>query len=288
MRRLWPLLPLLLSAGCLEEPSFDCQTDEVCVFEGYPGVCDLATTTCVYPSAECRGINSIEGWVDGQGNCVPAPSNVVGSGPSSTTSGNGGTTDAPTTEPETSDSNDETSGTSEPINSESTSGAETSSSGGDESSTGEPACGEQMLDITNYGVVMASTVFNGYPETNGIDGDLTTSWFSTGPEGGGGPSVYGWLSEDDRCIRRIEVEDNSQHSNPEFRTGYGFSSATIRILQNDLVVFEELVPLPNDPDGFFAVDTGGIYGSRVLLEMAGHENVLCGGFSELRLFGASG
>lgn len=288
MRRLVPLLPLLFAGGCLEEPPFRCQSDEVCFLEGFAGTCDLATSSCVYPSADCRGINSVEGYVNGKGLCVPAPTNNVG--PSSTTASSSttgdessGTTATPTTASTTNDSADESSTTNMQVDDGSSSGSAGESSSGT-ATTGAQDC-QESLDITGEGSVTATTVFNGFPATNSVDGLITTSWFSTGPEGDGGPSVYGWNAAADRCITRIEVDDNSAHSNPDFRTGYGFGSVVVRVVQGERVVFEETVQLPGTPDGPFAVDTGGVIGSRVLLELNAHENTECGGFSELRVFG---
>ncbi len=288
MRRLWPLLPLALSAGCLEEPPFRCQTDEVCFLQGFPGTCDLATAKCVYPSADCRGINSVEGFVDGKGNCVPEPNSAVGSGPTTTSTSTTGddsseSSASANTDPSTTNATNDTSTTDDPFQPAS------SSEGGEESSTTDDTssggCGAPMDDITAEGNVTATSVFDGYPALLSVDGALNTSWFSTGPEGGGGPSVYGWNTVTDRCITRIEVDDNSGHNQAGFRTGYGFENIVVRVLQDELVVFEQTVPLPGTPDGPLAVDTGGVAGSRVLLELNGHENEACGGFSELRVFG---
>lgn len=290
MRRLVPLLPLLLAGGCLEEPPFRCQTDEVCFLQGFSGTCDLATATCVYPSADCRGINSVDGYVDGRGNCVPAPNNNVGPGPTTTSptttgSESSGTTDDPTTSPpSTTDPTDDTTTTDTPIQGGSSSGEFDESSTGPDTTTGD-GC-QEMVDITDQGTVTATTVFNGFPAADAVDGAANTSWFSTGPEGDGGPSVFGWNTVTDRCINRIEVDDNSAHSNPDFQTGYGFGSVVVRVVQDEAVVFEDTVQLPGTPDGPFTVDTGGVIGSRVLLELNAHENEDCGGFSELRVFGS--
>lgn len=292
MRRLWPLLPLLLASGCLDEPPYRCQSDEVCFLQGFQGTCDLASAKCVYPSADCRGINSVEGYVDGNGNCVPAPNSNVGPGPTTTgatttDSGSTETTDAQTsTPPTTTDpTDDSTTTTDTPTQEGSSSGDDAESSTGSDPTNGE-GC-EGMTDITDAGTVTATTTFPGFPAEDSVDDDPTSSWFSTGPEGKGGPSVYGWNAGGDRCINRIEVDDNSAHEDPTFRTGFGFGNVVVRVVQNETVVFEETVQLPGTPDGPVVVDTGGIIGSRVLLELNAHENEECGGFSELRVFGGA-
>lgn len=288
MRKVWPLLLLAASAACLEEPAFRCRTDGQCVSKGYPGICDLPSATCAYPSADCRGINSIEGFVDGQGRCVPAPNGTTGPSSTSTTGDSTGTSDPVTTAPGTTDPTDDSTSSGEPTPAESSSSGADESSTGDDTSTSGPGCGGQLQDLTEQGTVTATSTFNeNFEKELSIDGRLDTSWFSSGPEGGGGPSVYGWSTVTDRCIARIEVDDNSQHSQPQFRTGFGFETATVRVLQNDSVLFERTIALPGTPDGPIAVDTGGVEGSRVLLELGGHEDSTCGGFSELRVLGGA-
>ena len=287
MRKVWPLLLLAAAAGCLEEPSFRCRTDSQCFFRGYPGTCDIASATCVYPSADCRGMLSVTGFVDSQSRCVPAPNTTASTGTSSSTSGGSSseTTDPTTTDPATTDPTDDST-SSGPAPAESSSGAAESSTT-DETTTG-PGCGGQSQDLTPQGMVTASSTFNAnFDKSLSVDGRLDTSWFSQGPEGGGGPSVYSWSTVTDRCIARIEVDDNSQHSQPQFRTGYGFESATVRVLQGNTVVYEESILLPGTPDGPFAVDTGGVQADRVILELGGHEDPTCGGFSELRVLGGA-
>jgi len=289
MRRLSPFLLTLSLAGCLQEPPYRCQTDEVCVLSGFTGICDLQSSMCVYPSNDCRGNLSSNGWVDGNGNCVPEPANALSSTTDGTTTDDdptAGPTTSPTTDASTSvASTSSTTGT--PAEAESTSGqpAEDSSSTGTAESTGEGCSSAQ--DITALGTATASSVFGGddFPPHLSIDGAINTSWFSSGPEGGNGPSVYDWTIVTERCIERIEVDDNSGHNDPDFRQGFGFDAVAVRVLHGGAIVFEESISLPGTPDGPFTVDTGGVQGSRVLLEFSGHENQSCGGFSELRVFG---
>ncbi len=290
MRRAWTLLPLALALGCLEEPAYQCQSDDVCFYKGFAGVCDLASASCAYQSVDCQGLSSIEGWVNARGLCVPAPNNAE---PSSTTGDSGGgitsgsTSTVSTSTPPTSDpTNDAESSNGIVTAGESSSGsAESESSSSGLTSGSSNGCEGLTDDLTDQGTVTATTTFNGFPASNSIDGSLSSSWFPTGPEGDGGPSVFSWSTVTDRCINRIEVDDNSAHSNNDFRSGYGFASATVRVIQDDIVVFEEMVSLPGTPDGPFAVETSGVQGSRVLIELSGHENTTCGGFSELRVIG---
>ncbi|MBV1861704.1 MAG: hypothetical protein KUG77_25010 [Nannocystaceae bacterium] len=291
MRRVWTLLPLALALGCLKEPAYQCQSDDVCLYEGFTGICDLATASCAYPSLDCQGLSSIGGWVNARGLCVPAPNNADPASSSTGESGGGitsGSTSGPgTSQPTTNDPTQDAESSNAVVTGAESTGdsAQDDSSGSEQTTEGSPGCDELSNNITAEGTVTASTSFDPYIASDSVDSSLATSWFSTGPEGGGGPSVYSWSTVTDRCIERIEVDDNSMHESIEFRTGYGFGSAIVRVLRDDLVVFEETVQLPGTPDGPFTVETGGLLGSRVLIELGGHENVDCGGFSELRVIG---
>lgn len=277
----------------------------MCFLEGVLGVCDVGTSRCVYPSNDCAGNNSVEGYVDAQGNCVPEPNDssasptVSASSASDTTSD--GTTDGPTSEPSTTTGNPTSSPTlTSPSDTESTTSDESDSLStttvGDEStSTGtiEQGCAT-LENVTVQGVVSATTEFNDqFTAELAVDGNLSTSWFSSGPEGAGAPSVYTWRLDPsgpytEICIDQVHFFDNTDHFNMDFRDGYGFASATIRLIDaNDQPVFERLVPLPEDPDGDHDVVTGGVTAQRVVLELSGHENPTCGGFSELQIFGST-
>jgi hypothetical protein len=139
------------------------------------------------------------------------------------------------------------------------------------------------LDITGEGSVGASSTFSGFPDALSVDGDRTTSWFSTGPGAGGSPSIYRWTGTRDDLIANVTVLSNAQHSEPSFRTGFGFGSVTVQVLDAaDNVVFEETVALDGTPDPDVVVRPG-VVGRTVVLSFAGHEDPGCGGFSELQI-----
>ncbi len=287
-RAMLPVLSMLsMLSSCLEEPPYRCLSNEVCFYEGFTGQCDLNTERCVYMSTDCRGNLSITGWVNARGQCVPEPANAISTS-SSSSSSTDASPDASTSEgpdPTTGPSTEPTTGSDvgDASTSEDTRGSTT---GGDDSTTGTAnPCADASATITSQGSVDASTIFDDFDPSLSVDGNLATSWFSTGPEGGGGPSVYTWTVEDELCISEIGVQDNSLNSNPSFSTGYGFDSAVVSVFRDDVSVFEVTVALPGTPDGPFVVDTGGVIGTRVLLELGGHENTSCGGFSELRILG---
>lgn len=282
MRRMLTLLPMAMAMGCLDVPPYRCERDAQCFSQGYPGTCDRASSTCVYPSADCRGILSIEGYVDGQGNCVPAPNNIVGPSTTSTGADEGESTGGTAASTESSDTTTTDSTTSTPGESSigATSSAMSSSSSGGESSTGGRGCEQPIQDLTNYGTVSASSQANGYPATRANDGDHTTSWFTSEKM-----PAFTWTSAADRCIERIEVDDNSMHANAMLRVNYGFQQSVVQVLQDGIVVFEETVPLPGSPDGNYVVETGGAIGSSVVLQLGPNDGAFLGGFSELRVFG---
>jgi len=144
---------------------------------------------------------------------------------------------------------------------------------------GEPT--NEMI-ITNLGFVSASSTFNSsYPAPLSVDGDLTTSWFSAGPEGGGAPSTYDWEITTNECITGVSIFGNGRHSDRDFRDDFGFGNVTVQILDAaDGIQASEMRALPGTPDPEQNIDFEA-YGRKVRLLFTGHESTDCGGFSEL-------
>ncbi len=141
----------------------------------------------------------------------------------------------------------------------------------------------QPVNVTAEGAVQASSTFPGYPASLAVDGDPTTSWFSTGPGPGGTPSTFRWTGKRDDRIDSITVQSNRLNSNPAFRTGYGFGSVTIQVLDGSQnVVYATTVDLPGTPDPDVTVSPQ-VVGRSVVLILAGHEAPNCGGFAELTI-----
>jgi hypothetical protein len=140
----------------------------------------------------------------------------------------------------------------------------------------------QAMDVTALGTVLASSVFSSNFEAFlSVDGDPTTSWFSAGSDVDGPVSTYVWQAGGDEFITSVQVISNARHQVPEFRTGFGFTSVTVQVL--DLfgdVVFEQRVSLDGTPDPDVTVEPN-VLGSSVLLLLEGHEDRTCGGFGEL-------
>lgn len=260
--------------GCLQAPAYQCQTDEVCVLNDVRGRCDLSTQSCVYMTPACPS-----GWRDGMGSCVD------GTGVASASASGASSTTMP--EPDTTSSGDAqtSSSTTSAVSASSTGStgrdpSESSSSSG----SGEP-CDGITENITALGVVGASTVFTGYPPGLSVDGELATSWFSTGPEPGNVPSIYTWTLGEPHCVSRLFISGNGLNQNPDFREGYGFDRVVFRIFDGAAEVFQAERDLPGSPDPDVSVDVPGIDATRITLEFHGHESDDCGGFSELQVLG---
>ncbi|HJW91514.1 MAG TPA: VWA domain-containing protein, partial [Anaerolineales bacterium] len=140
---------------------------------------------------------------------------------------------------------------------------------------------EPNFDATSEGSVQASSTSSGYPASSAIDGDTTTSWFSRGPNIDGPTSTFQWTGLRDDLITSLTILSNKDHSNPSFRTGYGFDSVMVQILDAaGSIVFEETIELPGTPDPDVILKPG-VVGRSVVLIFSGHESVDCGGIGEL-------
>ena len=105
-----------------------------------------------------------------------------------------------------------------------------------------------------------------------VDGNVGTSWFSTGP--GAGPSVYTW-SGPRAEFTEVTIIGNASHNTVEFRQGFGFASVTLEVYDGANVVWSSTGP-----------GTGWQFrpnatGNRLVLTFTGHQDPTCGGFSEL-------
>ncbi len=144
--------------------------------------------------------------------------------------------------------------------------------------------GEARLSvpIASEGRVQASTIFgSAYAAPLAVDGDLSTSWFSSGPEQGGQPSVYEWTGTASECIEKISIINNADHSRSSFRELYGFGQVTVQVLDDrGEAVYSESVDLSGSPDPNVALAPM-VRGASIRLLFVGHEQDNCGGFGEL-------
>lgn len=295
----WGVLALATAlVGCLQADPYLCASNDACANDGIVGECHFETNTCIYPvgTTVCAS-----GFQDGDGKCFDS-SGATSNGTNASTT-EAATTDSSTTTSTTSDDTTATTATSvdpsETTQSVDDDDASTTSittatststtAGGSSSESGSMECEGQLDNLTDLGTVSASSVFNGFPSALSVDGDQSTSWFSRGSEfkGGDNPSTYTWDIGATRCISRIILRNNSANTEPDFQEGYGFQSVTVRVfIDGTSLVYEETFPLPGTPDPLVMAETGGVVGSRVVLEWDGHENPSCGGFSELEIWGS--
>lgn len=155
--------------------------------------------------------------------------------------------------------------------------AEPPAGGGTPAATEQP----QLVDATSEGAPEASSTYEGYPADLAVDGDVTTSWFSTGPGSQGAPTFYTWSAPQDELIEEVTIIGNAANATPDFRTGFGFESAIVTVLDaNGQAVYEEDVSLAGTPDPDVTVRPG-VVGRSVRLVLSGHEAPDCGGFAEL-------
>jgi hypothetical protein len=143
---------------------------------------------------------------------------------------------------------------------------------------------EPNAEIASEGTVEVSSIYDSnYPASLGVDGDLSTSWFSAGAIKGDAAPTYVWTGEQDDFIASIELISNREHQVVDFRTGYGFEEVTIQVLDaQGNVVFEESVSLEGTPDPDVRV-TPNVVGRSVRMIFSGGEAPDCGGFGELRI-----
>ncbi|MFN8557387.1 MAG: DUF6777 domain-containing protein [Dehalococcoidia bacterium] len=134
--------------------------------------------------------------------------------------------------------------------------------------------------------VQASSVFGGnqFPAALGVDGNVTTSWFSAGP-GAGGVTTYTITLPASATVTRLEFVGNERHSTVSFRTGFGFRSWSIDLLDAEGGV---LASVQSRGSGTQSQDhdldpVDGV--ARVRFTGRGHEAPDCGGFAELRVLG---
>ncbi len=149
----------------------------------------------------------------------------------------------------------------------------------------------EIRDITAIGNATASSTFNQdarFDPSRGIDQQFQTSWFSNG-DSDGTSSTFTWSAPREVLIFAVEVFDNSFHSTPEFRTGFGFARITIQVFSGTngtgVMRLERTVDYPSGPDDPAAVGLG-VPGRSVRLILQDHQDPSCGGFSELQVVGA--
>ncbi|MBL4685179.1 MAG: hypothetical protein JKY37_11360 [Nannocystaceae bacterium] len=153
--------------------------------------------------------------------------------------------------------------------------------------TGSGGCVADTANVTADGSVTASSTFgdNEFPAALAVDVDAATSWFSAGPGPNAAPSVFSWTVDEPLCLSAVTLTGNGAHSNPDFHEGFGFGAVTIRAFLGRETVFGQEFPLDGSPDPSVTAALDGVLADRIELELVGHEDPICGGFSELVVTG---
>lgn len=141
----------------------------------------------------------------------------------------------------------------------------------------------RAVNISGQGSTGATTTYTpgDFSPSLAVDGDPTTSWFSGGSDNDGAETTYTWSVPRDEQIVGVDIINNANHSNPDFRTRYGFEQVTVEVLDaGGSSVYRETVTLPGQPDPNVRVRPG-VIGRTVALHFRGHEEPDCGGISEL-------
>ena len=136
-------------------------------------------------------------------------------------------------------------------------------------------------EIASEGVVEASSIYDStFPASQAVDGDLSTSWFSAGPDADG-TSTFVWTGLQEDFIASIELISNRENEVVDFRTGYGFGEVTVQVYDaQDNLVFEERANLDGTPDPDIRVEPN-VVGQWIRFIFTGSEALDCGGFGEL-------
>jgi serine/threonine protein kinase len=139
------------------------------------------------------------------------------------------------------------------------------------------------VNVTSDGTATASSQFSSqFPASNGVDGNLATSWFSVGNKEGD-TSTFTWTSTHGAIlVDHITLYSNSQNSIANIRSGYTFTSIQVSVLHNGVVTASTTVPYPSVS---VTVPLGHV-GDTVKLLLIHHTNPACGGFGELEVFGS--
>jgi hypothetical protein len=142
---------------------------------------------------------------------------------------------------------------------------------------------EPNAEVASEGEVDASSIYDAtFPTSLVLDGDLSTSWFSAGPDADG-TSTFVWTGAQDDFIASIDLISNREHEVVDFRTGYGFGAVTIQVFtSDDELVYEETVQLGGTPDPDVHIEPN-VVGRWIWMVFTGSEALDCGGFAELKV-----
>jgi hypothetical protein len=164
----------------------------------------------------------------------------------------------------------------------------TASSTSTTSTSATTAAPAPPTDVIHDGTGSASSSSSGYGPGLGVDGNTATSWFSAGNSdpAGSETSIYTWTANNEHQVTGVQLVGNGANSNPSFRSGYGFTSATIDLLNafGNVVATQDVSFPGSDPNA--NVTISGL-AKAVRITFHHHQNPACGGFAELHVLATS-
>ena len=140
------------------------------------------------------------------------------------------------------------------------------------------------VSVASNGTTTATSAHIGAPSNLAIDNNETTSWFSTGPEFGGGPTLFVWTApgEGELCIETVALVGNGNHASEMLREGFGFGAVTVQLSSTSgQILWTESISLPSTPDPTRTFVPNGLMARTITLLLSQYENQDRGGFSEL-------
>jgi hypothetical protein len=142
-------------------------------------------------------------------------------------------------------------------------------------------------NLATKATASASSQFSpAYPPSRAVDGDPTTSWFSSGPNPATGTSTLTIVLAQPSTVTRIEFVGNEHDADANTRTGFGYGRWTIDLIDannNVLHTVNSVAPATSDQSSDFASVAGVV---KVLFTGYQSQASNCGGLGELRVIGS--
>jgi hypothetical protein len=143
------------------------------------------------------------------------------------------------------------------------------------------------VNVANRGSATASSDTGGlYPASLAVDGDPSTSWFSSGSNADGPVTTYTWTGSQNFQIASIAILGNDANRIAAFRHGFGYASSEIQVLDSaGNMTFDQTFTGPG-PASAAVHATVNAVGEVVKVLLRGGESRNCGGFAELQIMAA--
>ena len=143
------------------------------------------------------------------------------------------------------------------------------------------------VNVATRGSATASSDTGGlYPASLAVDGDPTTSWFSSGSNHDGPVTTYTWTGPQNFHISSIAIIGNENNSIVAFRNGFGYASSEIQVFNSaGTMTYDQKFagPGPASTDVHATVNATD---QTVKVLLSGGQAADCGGFAELQIMGS--